>query len=76
MIDAHVINNDESHHEEPKISGRTLGLFDNENSSEEENQEWIKEEELQNNTCESSAFDIQIIMPLPSIKDHIYDNPI
>ena len=75
MIDEHITNNDESHYEKPSTSGRILGLFDDDDSSEEENQEWIKEEESQDNTCDSSPFDIQIIMPPPSIKDHIYDDP-
>ncbi|PON32282.1 hypothetical protein PanWU01x14_362680 [Parasponia andersonii] len=39
IIIAQVINNDESQCEEPSASRKTLGLFDYENSSEEENQE-------------------------------------
>ncbi|PON55989.1 hypothetical protein PanWU01x14_184560 [Parasponia andersonii] len=75
MIHVQVINIDESHHEEPRTSGRILGLFNDDNSSEEENQDWIKEKESQDNTYESSPFEIQIIMLPPFIKDHIYDDP-
>ncbi|PON66623.1 hypothetical protein PanWU01x14_108650 [Parasponia andersonii] len=76
MIDTQVIINDESHHEESSTSRRTLDLFIDADSSEEENREWINEEESQDNTCESSPFKIQIIMSPPFIEDHIYDDPI
>ncbi|PON63509.1 hypothetical protein PanWU01x14_131730 [Parasponia andersonii] len=75
MIHTQVTNNDKSHREEPSTSRRILSLFDDDFPSEEENQKWIKEEESQDNTCESSPFEIQIIMPPPLIKDHIYDDP-
>ncbi|PON79460.1 hypothetical protein PanWU01x14_011950, partial [Parasponia andersonii] len=74
MIHAQVTHIDESHHEEPSTNKRILGLFDNDYSSEEENQEWINKEESSGNTCESLLFEIQIIMLLLFIKDHIYDD--
>ncbi|PON62106.1 hypothetical protein PanWU01x14_140990 [Parasponia andersonii] len=76
MIHAQVTNIDESHREELITSKRISSLFDNDDSNDEKNQEWIKEEESQDNTYESSPFEIQIIMPPPSIKDYIYDDPI
>ncbi|PON92294.1 hypothetical protein TorRG33x02_119230 [Trema orientale] len=58
MIHAQVTHIDESHHEESSTSGRILDLFDDDYSSEEENQEWINEEESPDNTCEFSPFEI------------------
>ncbi|PON67602.1 hypothetical protein PanWU01x14_102390, partial [Parasponia andersonii] len=45
MIHTQVTNIDESHQKVPGISGKILGLFDDDDSSEEKNQEWTKEEE-------------------------------
>ncbi|PON40362.1 hypothetical protein PanWU01x14_297950 [Parasponia andersonii] len=76
MTYAQVRNLDESYRKEPSTSRTTLGLFDDKYLSKEENLEWINKERSQDNTCESSPFEIQIIL-LPSfIKDHIYDDPI
>ncbi|PON35077.1 hypothetical protein PanWU01x14_339220 [Parasponia andersonii] len=74
MIYSQVTNIDKIHRKKPSTNGRTLGLVDDDYLSKVENQEWLNDEGLQDNTCDSSPFEIKIILLSLFTKDDIYDD--